>query len=74
LPALASLSAALTVRLRDRLPLFAIDEPRLAPELYIAPDQGDRASDHGVIEAARQVSVAAHQAAVASSEPHWRPA
>ena len=56
----------------SKLPLFAIDEPRLAPDLRYEPDGGNRASDHGVIEAAAQVSVAAYQAAVAATRPDWR--
>ncbi len=58
----------------SKLPLFAIDEPRLAPDLRYQPDGGDRASDHGVIEAAAQMAVAAYQAAIAATEPNWRPA
>jgi hypothetical protein len=58
----------------SQLPLFAIDEPHLAPDLRYEPDGGDRASDHGVIEAAAQMSVATYQAAVAATQPDWRPA
>jgi hypothetical protein len=58
----------------SKLPLFAIAEPRLAPHLRYEPDGGNRASDHGVIEAAGQTTVAAYQAAIAATAPDWRPA
>jgi hypothetical protein len=58
----------------SKLPLFAIDEPRLGEPLQYHPDGEDRRSDHGVIEAAGRMFVDEYQAAIAATEPSWRPA
>jgi hypothetical protein len=59
---------------QSKLPLFAIEEARLAPDLAYDPDQGDRASDHGEIAASRQMLTSAYQAALVASHPSWSPA
>ena len=58
----------------SKLPLFAIDEGDRGADLMYHHDGEDRASDHGVIEAARQMLVSEYQTAVAATEPNWSPA